>query len=296
MRLNVRCSDWASELISSVLARPGTPSKQRVPAGEHRDQHLLDHVVLADDDFRQLVAQAVIGLLAPLHRGDIVGVGLVGHVDLQYSPDIVDEALPLRAIAASGEACPTLNPRSRNTAAGALRSRGALCRGPWPGSRLARLGGSLANHGSSLNFEPAGRWRPGWPVRPGCRRSPPLRPAGRPSAAPDSAVLPPFDRAALARGLRDAPGIGCCPGPGSADPGLALCSLRRGGHRGCRGGVRLRAGDLLGRHLGRVRHKARAEPLARHGLTLTLSLPRHRLTLPLARHRLALTLSLAGIG
>ena len=47
--------------------------QQGVAAGEDGDQHLLDHFVLADDDLGQLVADAVVGLLAVLHGGDVVG-------------------------------------------------------------------------------------------------------------------------------------------------------------------------------------------------------------------------------
>ena len=42
-------------------------------AGEDGHQHLLDHVVLADDHFGQLVAEAVVGLFAALHGGNVIG-------------------------------------------------------------------------------------------------------------------------------------------------------------------------------------------------------------------------------
>ena len=42
--------------------------QQRMAAGEHRDQHLLDHFALADDDLRQLVADAVVRFLAMFER------------------------------------------------------------------------------------------------------------------------------------------------------------------------------------------------------------------------------------
>ena len=41
-------------LTSSVLASPGTPTSSDVAAGEERDQQLLDHLVLADDDLADL--------------------------------------------------------------------------------------------------------------------------------------------------------------------------------------------------------------------------------------------------
>ena len=40
----------ASVLISSVFASPGTPVMQAVAAGEQGDQHLVDDLVLPDDD------------------------------------------------------------------------------------------------------------------------------------------------------------------------------------------------------------------------------------------------------
>src|SRR5688572_24372226 len=103
---------------------------------EHGDEDLLDHVVLPDDHFRQLVAHAVIGLLALLNGSDIVGVGGVGH-QLHFN--------------GRRDACPTLLPdgkllhsnrRSQNSDGGALRSREGLFRGTWPGWRSARWGGA----------------------------------------------------------------------------------------------------------------------------------------------------------
>ena len=40
-------------LIISVLASPGTPSNRQCPRLNRRDQQLLDHVALADDDLGQ---------------------------------------------------------------------------------------------------------------------------------------------------------------------------------------------------------------------------------------------------
>ena len=45
--------------MSSVLARPGHAGDQAVPAGEERDQHLLDDLVLADDDLAELGEDAL---------------------------------------------------------------------------------------------------------------------------------------------------------------------------------------------------------------------------------------------
>ena len=44
----------ASVLTSSVLASPGTPTSSTCPLAEHGDQHLLDDLLLADDDLAQL--------------------------------------------------------------------------------------------------------------------------------------------------------------------------------------------------------------------------------------------------
>ena len=45
--------------MSSVFASPGTPVMQAVAAGEERDQHLLDDVVLSDDDLAELREDAL---------------------------------------------------------------------------------------------------------------------------------------------------------------------------------------------------------------------------------------------
>ena len=77
MRLNERLSESASVRTIRVLASPGTPCKQAVPAGEHSDQQLFDHLPLADDHLAQLVGDLAISLVEPLdslvirfrHRG-----------------------------------------------------------------------------------------------------------------------------------------------------------------------------------------------------------------------------------
>src|SRR5436853_431553 len=55
------------------LGQAGDAFQQRVPLGEDRHENLFDDFVLADDDFGQLVADAVVGLFAALDRRDIVG-------------------------------------------------------------------------------------------------------------------------------------------------------------------------------------------------------------------------------
>jgi hypothetical protein len=45
------------ELTSSVLARPGTPTKQAVAPGQERDQELVDNFLLANDTALELAEQ-----------------------------------------------------------------------------------------------------------------------------------------------------------------------------------------------------------------------------------------------
>ena len=55
--------------------------QQRMAASEHRDQHLLDHVVLTNDNFGQLLADAGIGGSTAIDSGDVVGrFSVVRHV------------------------------------------------------------------------------------------------------------------------------------------------------------------------------------------------------------------------
>ena len=59
----------ASVLTSSVLASPGTPSSRQWPRLKSADQELLDHLVLADDHARELVEDAVVGLVQAVDGG-----------------------------------------------------------------------------------------------------------------------------------------------------------------------------------------------------------------------------------
>ena len=62
------------------FGQPRHPFEQGMPSRKDRDQDLLDHGVLPDDHLRELVAELVVGLLAALNRGDIVGRrGQVAH-------------------------------------------------------------------------------------------------------------------------------------------------------------------------------------------------------------------------
>ena len=75
MRLNDRCSDWASELTSKVLAKPGTPSSNAWPRAKIATSTCSITSILPDDHFGQFVAEAFEGLLAALHGGNVVGGG-----------------------------------------------------------------------------------------------------------------------------------------------------------------------------------------------------------------------------
>jgi hypothetical protein len=68
------------------LGQAGHARDDAVAAHEERDQHLLDHVVLADDQLAQLAHDAVAALLHALGQGDVVRAGgsrgdrFCGHV------------------------------------------------------------------------------------------------------------------------------------------------------------------------------------------------------------------------
>ena len=75
MRLKSRSRISASVLISSVLARPGHAGDQAVAAGEERDQHLLDDLVLPDDDLAQLGEDALAPFGDPLRAAATAVLG-----------------------------------------------------------------------------------------------------------------------------------------------------------------------------------------------------------------------------
>ena len=54
------------------LGQPGHAFQQGVAAGEDGHQHLLDHLVLADDHLGQFLPDLVVRLLAPLDGGKVV--------------------------------------------------------------------------------------------------------------------------------------------------------------------------------------------------------------------------------
>ena len=62
------------------LGEAGHADQQAVAAGEHRDQHLLDHVVLPDDDLVDLADEHVAGAAQLFDGVGVVGSGFwVGH-------------------------------------------------------------------------------------------------------------------------------------------------------------------------------------------------------------------------
>ena len=73
MRENFRSSTRAIVWMSSVLARPGRADDQAVAADEQRHQHLLDDLVLADDDLLQLGDDLLPAGVHPVGERDVVG-------------------------------------------------------------------------------------------------------------------------------------------------------------------------------------------------------------------------------
>src|SRR5262249_49608814 len=60
--LELEVEDVGERLDQQRLGEPGHTSDEAVAAGEQRDQHLLDDVVLAHDDFAQLGENALTAL------------------------------------------------------------------------------------------------------------------------------------------------------------------------------------------------------------------------------------------
>ena len=71
MRLKASLSVCASVEMSSVFARPGTPTSSACAAREDRDQQFVDHLVLADDHLGELVPDRRVRLLEILDRLDV---------------------------------------------------------------------------------------------------------------------------------------------------------------------------------------------------------------------------------
>jgi hypothetical protein len=85
MRVNFMCRAWARVETVKRLGQPRHADRQAVAAGEDADQHLLDHLVLADDHLVDFIDQHLPGLghaadgLFGTHLGG-GGWGRSGHV------------------------------------------------------------------------------------------------------------------------------------------------------------------------------------------------------------------------
>ena len=80
-RFSSRPSTRPSVVASFVLARPGAPTSRAWPPPRMADQHLFDHLVLAEDDLADGVAHLGQALADGLEFGDDVSVCFVdaGH-------------------------------------------------------------------------------------------------------------------------------------------------------------------------------------------------------------------------
>ena len=72
MRLNLQRQRIGQRADHQRLGQARHAHQQAVPAGEHGDQQLLDHLLLADDHLAQFVGDAAIGLVQLLHGLDVV--------------------------------------------------------------------------------------------------------------------------------------------------------------------------------------------------------------------------------
>ena len=89
MRLNFRCSARARVATVKRLGQARHADRQAVAAGEEADQHLLDHLLLADDHLVDLAPEQLAGPLDALDG--LLGAGLGGGgcdcVDMPAAPD-----------------------------------------------------------------------------------------------------------------------------------------------------------------------------------------------------------------
>ena len=82
MRLKLQPRTAGERLDEQRLGEPGHADDQRMPFGENGCQHCADGLVLADDDFAELGANAIAGGLGVLEVAEIVRWQrrCVGHV------------------------------------------------------------------------------------------------------------------------------------------------------------------------------------------------------------------------
>ena len=87
MRLNFRCRARARGGDGQRLGQAGHADRQAVAAGEQADQHLLDHLLLADDHLVDLAPEQLAGPLDPLHGlfGACLGGNLAGVVSTFFN-------------------------------------------------------------------------------------------------------------------------------------------------------------------------------------------------------------------
>ena len=72
MRLNLQRHRLGELADQQRLGQPGHAHQQRMPAGEQADRQPLDHVVLADDDPAQFLAQPGVQLAQLVDRLHVV--------------------------------------------------------------------------------------------------------------------------------------------------------------------------------------------------------------------------------
>ena len=80
MRWNVPPSTRAAVRIVSVLARPGTPSIEQVPACQQADQHALEHLILPGDHALHLEQGGLDRLTAVARGVEADKTALLWHV------------------------------------------------------------------------------------------------------------------------------------------------------------------------------------------------------------------------
>ena len=73
MRENRRSSDSRHRVDQQRLRQPGRADDQAVAADKERHQHLLDDLLLPDDDLAQLGEDLLPAGVHPVGQGDVIG-------------------------------------------------------------------------------------------------------------------------------------------------------------------------------------------------------------------------------